>query len=55
MTGRKKWLIAIAVVIVLLLLLVLGLLAMIADVPCQDGYWDESRHSCVPDGLDTPG
>jgi hypothetical protein len=30
------------------LLLVIAALTGFADIPCQDGYWDETRQTCVP-------
>lgn len=45
----KPWLVSAACVFVALVLL-LAILALsgFADIPCQDGRWDETRHICVP-------
>lgn len=45
----KTWLIALGVLIAALAvgLLVMGLTGF-ADVPCQDGVWDASKHTCIP-------
>ena len=39
-----KWLFIIGLVLLAGLLF----LAAIADVPCQDGSWDEAKGKCVP-------
>lgn len=45
----KVWMIGAAVVLLICLAAVaLRLLADFADIPCQDGVWDEVRKTCVP-------
>jgi hypothetical protein len=45
----KTWLVSIGCVFVALVAL-LAFLAFsgFADIPCQDGPWDETRRICVP-------
>jgi hypothetical protein len=45
----KTWLVGLTCAIVALVVL-LAILAFsgFADIPCQDGRWDETRRSCVP-------
>lgn len=45
----KTRLIGAAIVLLIgLAALTLRLLAEFADIPCQDGVWDEVRKTCVP-------
>lgn len=47
-----RWLIGAGVAFFLLsaLLLFLAAYTGFADVPCQDGIWDEAKQTCVPTG-----
>ena len=42
-----KWIVAAAAVVFVLAVLLL-IFTGFADVPCQDGVWDEARETCVP-------
>ena len=45
----KTWMIGVAIVLLACLTAVaLRLLADFADIPCQDGIWDNVRRTCVP-------
>jgi hypothetical protein len=43
-----KWWLLGSVLAILLLIVWLILWMGFADVPCQDGAWDEVRQTCVP-------
>lgn len=44
----KIWMIGIAIVVfICLAAIALTMLAGFADIPCQDGVWDDVRKTCV--------
>jgi hypothetical protein len=46
------WLAGLAALLVVLMALLVALAAFtgFADIPCQDGVWNEAKHTCVPTG-----